>query len=169
MILITGGSKSGRSGLAEKYLSSFEGKKIYIATMINDCKEAEMTIDRHRKMREGKGFITMERSHDIHNIPLPQHCAVLVEDAVNLLANEMFSEKICDPVAKTMYTLKRLDEDCDMLIVVTSQTGCDGQQLGELTDRYTEYLGKLNCRLAEAADTVIESVYGIPVVIKERI
>ncbi|MBQ5316824.1 MAG: bifunctional adenosylcobinamide kinase/adenosylcobinamide-phosphate guanylyltransferase [Oscillospiraceae bacterium] len=168
MILITGGCKSGRSKHAETLLSGYSGRKIYIATMINDCAEAEQTIERHIKQREGKGFETIERTHDIHNIHLPEHCAVLVEDAVNLLANEMFGENVCDPVTKTAYTLKRLDESCDMLIVVTSSTGSDGQRLGKLTDRYTAYLGMLNSRLAKMSDTVIESVCGIPVTIKER-
>ena len=144
MILITGGSKSGRSGLAEDMLCSYQGKKIYIATMQNDCDEAAYTIERHLRMRDGKGFDTIECPYDINKADIPPHCAVLVEDAVNLLANEMFAAGAPEPVQKAALELKELDMRCDMLIVVTSQTGCDGQKLGELTDRYTSYLGHLN-------------------------
>ncbi|MGN0576267.1 MAG: bifunctional adenosylcobinamide kinase/adenosylcobinamide-phosphate guanylyltransferase, partial [Ruminococcus sp.] len=51
MTLITGGAKCGKSKLAEKLLDSFQGNKIYIATMLPYGDEAEAAIKRHRKLR----------------------------------------------------------------------------------------------------------------------
>ena len=57
MILVTGGSGSGKSAFAEDCVVSF-GKtdRIYIATMYPFDEESRKRVQRHRKMRQGKGF-----------------------------------------------------------------------------------------------------------------
>lgn len=56
MILITGGSKCGKSAAAEAILDGFEGDKFYIAAMEPFGDEAKKAIERHRVMRQGKGL-----------------------------------------------------------------------------------------------------------------
>ena len=68
--LVTGGSKCGKSSFAEKMLEGFPGRKVYIATMQPFGEDASEAIERHRKMREGKGFETVEKYTDIHEISL---------------------------------------------------------------------------------------------------
>lgn len=68
--LITGGSGSGKSAYAEKYIchvSNEKGykEKYYIATMQVFDDEGQRKIDRHRRLRAGKGFITIEQHRDI--------------------------------------------------------------------------------------------------------
>ena len=68
--LITGGSGSGKSAYAEKYIchvSNEKGykEKYYIATMQVFDDEGQRKIDRHRRLRAGKGFITIEQPRDI--------------------------------------------------------------------------------------------------------
>lgn len=104
MILITGGSKCGKSAAAEAILDGFEGDKFYIATMEPFGDEAQKAIERHRVMRQGKGFITIERSHNIDTLVIPREstgsCALL-ECLTTLCANEMFTQKeITDPSEK---------------------------------------------------------------------
>ena len=65
MTVVIGGSKCGKSGYAEKILDSFDGKKLYIATMIPYGEEAQKAIKRHRKMRRNKGFETVEKYTDL--------------------------------------------------------------------------------------------------------
>ena len=75
--LVTGGSKCGKSHFAEKILDCRNEKKIYIATMQPFGKDAFEAIERHRVMREGKNFITIEKYTDISNyrlIPTAQYC-----------------------------------------------------------------------------------------------
>ena len=60
-VVITGGSGSGKSAYAEKTVQSFGAyRRIYVATM--DCHDQESVkrIKRHREMRSGKGFETLE-------------------------------------------------------------------------------------------------------------
>ena len=69
--LITGGSGSGKSEYAEQKLMEYAShskrnkKRYYIATMIPFGKETEEKIARHRKLRAGKGFETIECYTDL--------------------------------------------------------------------------------------------------------
>ena len=101
--LITGGSGSGKSAYAEKYIchvSHEKGykEKYYIATMQVFDDEGQRKIDRHRRLRAGKGFITIEQPRDIQNAIsklqsescLKTGRSALLECMSNLVANEMF-------------------------------------------------------------------------------
>lgn len=101
--LITGGSGSGKSAYAEKYIchvSNEKGckEKYYIATMQVFDDEGQRKIDRHRRLRAGKGFITIEQPRDIQNAvsklqsesSLKTGRSALLECMSNLVANEMF-------------------------------------------------------------------------------
>ena len=61
--LVTGGSGSGKSAYAEKLVTEqYKGdSKYYIATMQVYDEEGKARIERHRQMRSGKGFTTIEQ------------------------------------------------------------------------------------------------------------
>ena len=165
--LITGGSKCGKSSFAERILEKYPGRKIYIATMQPFGADAFEAIERHRKMRQGKGFETVEKYTDIDEITLPADCAVLLECMGNLCANEMFSgEVVCDPTDKIISGIKRLSDSVSELVIVTNQVGSDGISYSEETAGYIRSLGMINSCIAGFADNVVECVYGIPVVLK---
>ena len=165
--LITGGSKCGKSSFAERMLEKYPGRKIYIATMQPFGADAFEAIERHREMREGKGFETVEKYTDIGEITLPADCAVLLECMGNLCANEMFSgEVVCDPTDKIISGIKCLSDRVLELVIVTNQVGSDGISYSEETAGYIRSLGMINSRIAGFADNVVECVYGIPVVLK---
>jgi len=168
--LVTGGSKCGKSSLAEKLLDGFCGKKVYIATMQPFGEEALEAISRHRKMREQKGFGTIEKYTDIQEISLYEGSAVLLECVGNLCANEMFSgDGMCYPDYKIISGIKRLSDFAAELVIVTNQVGSDGIDYAEGTAEYIRLLGEVNRRIAEFADNVIECVYGVPIVLKGEI
>ena len=165
--LITGGSKCGKSNYAEKILDNFCGRKLYIATMIPYGEEALAAIERHRKIRSGKNFETVEKYIGIDDIVLPDNCAVLLECMANLCANELFrNNKITDPTDKIISGIEVLGRKAKQLVIVTNNVGCDGMEYESGTTKYIEILGKINCGLAEISDNVIECVYGIPLLLK---
>ncbi len=165
--LITGGSKCGKSSFAEKMLDSFSGRKIYIATMQPYGTDAFEAIERHRKMRKGKGFETIEKYTDIHELNLNDECVVLLECLGNLCANEMFSgDEISIPTDKIVNGLKSLANSVSQLVIVTNQVCCDGISYPDGTEKYISVLGEINRRIAKYADNVIECVYGVPVLMK---
>lgn len=166
IILLTGGSKNGKSYIAEKIVESIDyNYRYYIATMEPYCEEALVAINRHKKMREQKGFITIEKYTNIHEIELEKNSIVLLECICNLCANEMFSDTI-NPIDKILNGINLLTEKTNTLIIVTNQVGDDGLNYEFLTSEYIKNMGIINNFITEKSDCVIEVVYGIPFILK---
>ena len=93
-ILVTGGSASGKSALAEQFTvqCSAGAKRLYLAAMQPFGEDAQFRIARHKALRAGKGFDTVERYTDYaHFAPPAGYGAALFECVSNALANELFS------------------------------------------------------------------------------
>lgn len=179
MVLVIGGSGSGKSAYAEAYLTELSGdlKRYYIATMQVLDREGEDRVERHRRMRSGRGFCTLEQTLRIEEA-LPEigsasGSTALVECMSNLTANEMFSggePKTCEEVTERILRgIGRLNSELRHLVVVSNNVFEDGIGYDALTMEYIRAMGSLNAKLAAMADRVIEVVVGIPVVVKEGI
>ena len=167
MILVTGGSKSGKSAFAESLFSEFKGRKYYIAAMKPYGSEAFRAIEAHQKMRSGKGFETIEKYNDIAHIEIEPGQAVLLECIGNLTANEMFdSGRIIDPGDNIISGLEHLRSRSELFAAVTSEVSSDGIEYSAETMKYMEILGKINRAAAMMSDQVYECVYGIPLKLK---
>ena len=72
LILVSGGSASGKSEFAESLvLQSGCDRRYYLATMIPYDEECRRRISRHRKMRAAKGFETIEVPVRLRGISFP--------------------------------------------------------------------------------------------------
>ena len=166
-VMITGGSKCGKSSFAERIFDIIRGRKIYLATMKPYGEEAEKAIERHRILRAGKGFETIEKYTDISELTFDNMDSVLLECIGNLLANEMFRNEEIELCAdKIADEIKQISTKVNNLVMVTNQVGSDGMDYQEGTELYIKEMGKLNQKIASIADTVVECVYGIPVILK---
>ena len=166
LTLVTGGSGSGKSAFAEDRVLSFgDAQRIYIATMHPFDEESHKRIERHQKMRAGKGFETVECYTGPKNVKLPAGCVVLLECMSNLVANEMFREDGFHPEVSEKITegVRNLLSQAEHVVIVTNEIFSDGILYEGESEKYKEQLGKINCNLAEMADAVVEVVYGIPV------
>ncbi len=171
LTMITGGSGSGKSAYAEDRILAYgEGNRVYIATMEPFGEEGAKRIQRHRKLRAGKGFSTVERYTDLAGLAVPAGSYVLLECMSNLVANEMFrpdgaGEGLLEEI---LLGVEKLCAQAAQVCIVTNDifSECLGYE-GE-TVRYQESLGAVNQTLARRADEVVEVVYGIPVILKER-
>lgn len=170
MVLVTGGSGSGKSAYAEeRILEMGEGRRIYIATMYPFDIESHKKVDRHRRMRAGKKFETVECYTNLEDLYLPSDGIVLLECMSNLTANEMFgsdqtSEEVVEKIIRGVNKIKAQVKD---FVIVTNEIFSDAASYQEETKEYQRVLGKINREIAEQADQVIEVVFGIPVVHKE--
>ena len=70
--LVLGGSGSGKSAYAEHLLDG-KTNKYYIATMQVYDAEGEKKVARHRRLRAGKGFVTIEQPRDIGEVDFSSH------------------------------------------------------------------------------------------------
>lgn len=178
LILIMGGSGSGKSAFAEEYITELsEGcRKYYIATMQIFDEEGRNKVLRHREMRKGKGFCTLEQPTAIEAAgqriaDCDEECTALLECMSNLVANEMFGEalpKKCEAVTeKIIQGVVRLSSKLKHLVIVANNVFEDGAVYDESTMEYIRAMGLINRRMAAMADKVIEVVVGIPVIMKE--
>lgn len=166
MILVTGGSGSGKSAYAEECVLRFgQGPRIYIATMFPFDEESHRRIERHRRMRGDKGFETVERYTDLGGAPVRKDSVALLECMSNLVANEMFQEDGAgaNTVQAVLDGVRVLKEQVRHLVIVTNEIFSDAAYYEEETRDYQKNLGIINQALAEMADQVVEVVYGIPV------
>ena len=166
LILVTGGSGSGKSAFAESVVMGLKTRpNLYIATMYPFDEECHRRIARHRLMRRDKGFETLECYTGLKDAKIPSSGTTLLECMSNLLANEQFElggtdVEILDRIQQGIQNLKEQTED---LIIVTNEIFSDGCRYDAETVRYIRLLGNLNIRMAEEADAVTEVVYGIPI------
>lgn len=168
MILLTGGSACGKSSYAESLCVRFDRPRYYIAAMRPYGEGSAEKIARHHRLREGKGFETVERYTDLAGLTLPERGTVLLECICNLTANEMFDEagNQTDPFDAVMAGVAALRRQCDRLVVVTNDVGSDNKNYDPGTKAYVRALGRINAALAQQADAVYELVCGIPLVLK---
>ncbi len=162
--LITGGSGCGKSTYAERIIASLPADgRVYAATMQVYDEESRLRVQRHREQRAGKGFRTVEIPKDLAALPAGPGDAVLVEDLVNLTANEMFDG---GDWTRIPAALRALGARCRHLILVTNDVFSDGVEYPESTRQYLESLAEVNAFAARMADSVVEVVYSVPVAVK---
>ena len=190
--LVTGGSGSGKSAYAESLLYSCEGIRYYIATMQIYDAEGEKKVERHRKLRAGKGFLTIESPMNVGKIRFAcageaeqaqyrqgaerkgqcssEKKSALLECMSNLTANEMFTKDGMkseeEVVEKIVSEIQTLSQKLDNLVIVTNNVFEDGVIYDAGTMEYLKALGRINAALARLADRVAEVVVGIPVELK---
>ena len=177
MTLVTGGSGSGKSEYAERLAAAGGTPRIYVATMIPWDDEGRRRIEKHRAMRAGKGFETVECYTGLERLAVElarrleeeprrgeEHSearagSILLECVSNLTANEFYSPENAgrEDLAGSV---------CGHLVVVTNNVFNDGEDYDGETVRYMEILADVNRRLTAAADAAVEVVFGIPVKIK---
>ena len=164
IVLVTGGSGCGKSTWAEKLIQTLpEEKRVYIATMQVYDRESELRVERHRKQRADKGFRTVECEKDLAEAPIEDGSTVLLEDLVNVTANEMFDGG--DP-ERIVPALRKLAGRCRHLVMVTNDLFSDGVEYSPSVKEYLRCLAEVNRQAAEMADCVVEVVYSVPVPLK---
>lgn len=168
LILVSGGSGSGKSEFAEGLVVSAGLKeRVYLATMQVWDQESVRRVERHRAMRAGKGFATLECPTGLERLEVPAGSAVLLEDLSNLSANEYFSPQRDGSFERVLAGVEQAAARAELLVVVTNELYSDGVRYDPEIAAYLELLARLNRAIAARADGVYEVVCGIPVAWKE--
>nr|WP_317448754.1 bifunctional adenosylcobinamide kinase/adenosylcobinamide-phosphate guanylyltransferase [uncultured Sellimonas sp.] len=168
-VVVTGGSGSGKSAMAEDISQSLcSGPKIYAATMIAYDEESRRRIERHRKQRTGRQFTTLECPSGLEELVFEEKVPlILLECISNLVANELYSGEdfsMQDPeetAERIICGIEHLADRADHLVVVTNEMFQNGTKDDEMK-QYLSVAGQVNRYLMEKADVFIEAVYGLP-------
>lgn len=159
---------SGKSALAENRAVELSGGEglVYLATMIPYGEEGQQRIARHRAMREGKGFETVEAPFDIcealSNVFDAEELSgktVLLECVSNLAANELFERHSGAEaaVAKITGNIRKLAASARHLVAVTNHYEIK-DSFDEETRLYSKTLDIINERIAAIADETLSLV-----------
>jgi adenosylcobinamide kinase/adenosylcobinamide-phosphate guanylyltransferase len=159
---------SGKSALAENRAVELSGGEglVYLATMIPYGEEGQQRIARHRAMREGKGFETIEAPLDIcdalsriFDADELRDKTVLLECVSNLAANELFGRHSGAETAitKIVEDIKQLAASVRHLVAVSNHYEIE-DSFDEETRLYSKTLDIINERISAFADETVSLV-----------
>lgn len=180
MILVTGGARSGKSRHAESLLAQASSVR-YIATSQIFDEEMALRIRHHQDGRPAH-WHTFERWQGLDQVitpDMPGDDAVLLECITTLVTNLLFAfGGEDDPQAWDYAALEQqIDAEIGLLIaaclacpalvvLVTNEVGMGIVPENRLARHFRDIAGRVNQRLAQAADEVWLVVSGIGVKIK---
>ncbi len=188
LTLVLGGARSGKSHFAEQLASDHaaltRGPVTYIATARHDAEpadeEMEVRIALHRARRPADWALVEEPVHLADALYAhARHDGCILVDCVTLwLNNLIFGEHRSYPEHGVITPPPAFTEEIDALmtalpmlpgqvILVSNEIGFGVVPMGAITRFYVDELGRLNQKLAAAADRVRLLVAGIPVAIKD--
>lgn len=166
--LILGGTRSGKSRLAERMAVDSGMDVTYIATA--EARDAEMTarIAEHR-VRRAAQWASVEEPLALA-AALRQHAApgrCLLVDCLTLwLTNLLLHPDPATFARERAALLAALPELPGKIVLVSNETGMGIVPLGELTRRYCDEAGWLHQELAARCDEVLLTVAGLPLTLK---
>ena len=165
---LSGGSKSGKSMLAQRIAKSLPGPHYYLATLRPTDEEDRAIVKRHLRERDGWGFSTIEcESGILSALDLaPENGTFLLDSVTALLANEMFQpdgsvdlsagERLADDLCQFSALARNV-------VFVADFVFSDGRDYDPLTERYREALGRIGVRLGAVCENVAELSASIPI------
>lgn len=182
-ILFTGGCRSGKSGLAQRWVESLGPSRVYIAT--GAARDAEMAerVRRHQVAR-GAGWRTVEEQLDVcaalrgcmascagqataQSLPQPRPHGVLLDCITLWLTNRMLAGHDDAAILRGVEDLAALLRAATVPVaVVTNEVGWGVVPETPLGRRFRDLSGEANQTLATACTDVILAVSGLPLAVK---
>ena len=187
MILVTGGASSGKSAYAEQVACALPAPHFYLAAMKPFGEEGARRVARHRALRAGKGYITIECYDGLDDVAesvfeaspsllcssgnLPVHGTALLESLGNVVANAQFADDgSCATYEEALKTVMEgvvsVAGAFENLVIVGDEVGGDGMRYDDATETYIKLIGSAACAIAARCDVVVECVAGQPLVVK---
>ncbi|MCT8978163.1 bifunctional adenosylcobinamide kinase/adenosylcobinamide-phosphate guanylyltransferase [Clostridium sp. CX1] len=179
IILVTGGSRSGKSTFAEKLLEN-KNDVLYIATAIVTDKEMEKRIEKHKKQRNQK-WATYEGFKNLAEvIKKDSHKYIMIECIGTMVTNFMFdkeynfdtmsqediselSKKIKSEVETLLLAAKDSDKE---VVIVTNEVGWSLVPEYRLGRIFSDILGHVNQYIGSFSDEAYLVACGFPLKLK---
>jgi len=171
IILITGGARSGKSIYAEQRAAALGPRRLYVATA--EPKDEEMTrrISEH-KSRRGNEWTTIEESLELAEALLARRgqmdCALV--DCLTLWLSNLLLQRdgkyAEEKVKELVEILPRLNFH---VVLVTNEVGWGIVPDNMLARQFRDLAGWANQQIAAAANEVVITVAGVPMIVKKEI
>jgi adenosylcobinamide kinase / adenosylcobinamide-phosphate guanylyltransferase len=175
VILITGGSRSGKSAFAQTVAESLPGPRVFIATCPVLDEEMRTRIRKHREARAGRGWETVEEQADLAAaLASASHARVILVDCLTLWINNLLyrAEQSGHLVTEDDVTqhcravLAACANRPGTVIFVTNEVGSGIVPENALARRFRDLAGRCNQQFGVAADVVALVTCGVPLLLK---
>ena len=165
LTFLLGGARSGKSRHAEKLATALPAPWTYIATAQAYDDEMAERIALHRARRE-EGWSTLDAPLDLAQAlrAVPDGQPVLVDCLTLWLSNHMLAEHDVDALSCELAEM--LAAPRGPWFVVSNEVGLSIVPDNALGRRFRDAQGRLNQRVAAAADQVLFMVAGLPMQVK---
>jgi adenosylcobinamide kinase/adenosylcobinamide-phosphate guanylyltransferase len=166
--LILGGTRSGKSALAESLASKTALPVTYIATATAGDEEMKTRIKTHQEQRPSEWQLIEEPlflARTLQQQAAQKHC-ILVDCLTLWLTNLLISENSELLVEQRKALLEILPGLKGELIFVSNETNMGIMPMNQLNRRYCDEAGRLHQDMARLCDRVVLTVAGLPQLIK---
>lgn len=174
-IFISGGAKNGKSSLAQNLAAALSagGPHYYVATMIPSDAEDHKRIERHLADRAGLGFETIECGRNLLSCLelADKNGTFLLDSATALLQNALFPkekgyEMDLEAAERCTGDLVTFASAVGNAVIVSDYIYSDAARYDAATETYRKCLARIDRKLAELCDTVVEVTTGSIVIHK---
>lgn len=167
--LILGGSRSGKSRIAEERARETGLQLVYVATATAGDAEMQERIDRHRADRaeQNVGWYSIEEPLDLSKVILEQSgegCCILIDCLTLWLSNCLHKDCWVEQKQNFLSALKQANGE---VFMVSNETGLGVVPMGELSRDFVDQSGFLHQELAQICDQVTLVVAGLKTELKE--
>lgn len=176
IILVTGGSRSGKSDYARLRGESLAGPRVFVATCPVVDEETAERIRRHQRERSPLLWDTVEEPLDLERAigDLGQYSVILIDCLTLWINNLLFhAEQAGETMPEDTVTsrasglLSASSAGNGTMILVTNEVGWGIVPENPTARLYRDLVGRCNRTVAAGADEVILVASGIPLVLKD--
>lgn len=170
VVLVLGGTRSGKSGWAQRYVETNYRKPFFLATAEAGDLEMQERITRHQ-LERGPGWGLIEEPREIAAVLTAseirrQADVVLVDCLTMWLTNILLVDRGTDIEKRFGELFAVLREPPCPLVLVSNEVGMGIVPDSELGRRFRDLAGRLNQQVAALSDQVIFVAAGLPLVLK---
>jgi adenosylcobinamide kinase/adenosylcobinamide-phosphate guanylyltransferase len=163
IVLIGGGSRSGKSRYALEYARRTGEPRAFIATAQALDDEMRDRVAAHQQER-GPDFHTIEEPLNLAGALSDRYCATVVDCLTLWISNLLFAGR--DVVGEAAAFLAAAAASRGTVILVTNEVGCGIVPENEVARRFRDLAGNVNQRAAAAASEAWWMAFGIPLRLK---
>jgi adenosylcobinamide kinase / adenosylcobinamide-phosphate guanylyltransferase len=176
IILVSGGSRSGKSEFARNLAEAVPGRRAFVATCPVIDEEMKDRIEKHKKERSKSQWETIEEPIGVSRVMSESPgFSVFLVDCLTLWINNLmyraqeegatFSEE--NAVEKCLELLDECSRIDSTVIFVTNEVGSGIVPENATARLFRDIVGRCNQTIAQAAAEVYLVVCGLPITLKK--